>query len=359
MCTYNGAAYLPEQLESLAAQTRRPNELVVCDDASDDSRTREILKAFARKAPFRVRLYVNSQNLGSTKNFEKAIRCCRGDTILLSDQDDVWNQNKLARIENAFLAAPEVGLVFSDAEVVDENLNTIARGLWESDVFASESHELVKQAEIFQLLLRGNVVAGATLAFRSRLKRLVLPIPDETVLQHDAWIALIISAVAPVIFVNEGLIKYRQHAGQQIGVSIKGSKYETRDSPLIRRTRRTRYPFGETDAFKTVYARLVTKCSRLVSEEDLKEIKDWIVRLENEKAILANSEAPEESRKDWMEMSDSLESRIIRVEPYIRADLSRLRYRLRPRDLQEAIRAIRRDRRQGINGSDILAEIKE
>lgn len=67
MCTYNGAASLSEQLESLAAQTRLPDELVVCDDRSNDGRTLEIVKAFARKSPFRVRLYVNRKTLGSKK----------------------------------------------------------------------------------------------------------------------------------------------------------------------------------------------------------------------------------------------------------------------------------------------------
>lgn len=359
MCTYNGAAYLQEQLDSLDAQTRRPNELVIFDDASDDGRTREILKAFARRAKFRVRLYINQATLGSKKNFEKTIRHCRGDIILLCDQDDVWKANKLARIEEAFLSLPDVGLVFTDAEIVGENLQKIAGSLWESASFPSESQELIKQSNFFQALLRGNVVTGATLAFRSTLRRLVLPIPEETILQHDAWIALIISAVAPLFFLNEPLIKYRQHAGQQIGVSIKGSEYEKRDSPMIRRVRETPYPFGETEAFKTVYARLITKCFGLVSEENLRHIKDWVIRLENEKAILANSDAPEESRKDWIEMSEYLESRIIRVEPYIRADLSRLKYRLRLKDIIAVRKEILADRQQGINGRIILPKINE
>ena len=352
MCTYNGAAYLPEQLDSLAAQTRPPNELVVCDDASDDDRTREIVKAFARRAKFRVRLYINHETLGSIKNFDRAIRHCHGNIILLCDQDDVWKANKLARIEEAFLSVPDVGLVFTDAEIVSENLERIAGSLWESASFPGESQELIKQSNFFQALLRGNVVTGATLAFRSTLRRLVLPIPDGTILQHDAWIALIVSAVAPVFFLTEPLIKYRQHAGQQIGVSIKDTKYEKRDSPMIRRVQQTPYPFGETDAFKTVYARLITKCSGLVSEENLRHIKEWVIRLENEKAILTNSEAPEESRKDWVEMSEYLESRTIRVEPYIRADLSRLKYRLRLKDIISVKKEILADRRRGISVSD-------
>ena len=72
MCTYNGARYLQEQLESIAAQTRLPDELVVCDDCSSDG-TRAILEEFKARVTFPVRLYFNEQNLRVWKNFEKAI----------------------------------------------------------------------------------------------------------------------------------------------------------------------------------------------------------------------------------------------------------------------------------------------
>src|SRR6267154_3101567 len=127
MCTYNGAAYLSEQFESLATQTRVPDELVVCDDSSTDNHTREMVAAFARRAPFAVRLFVNKQNLGSKRSFELAIRRCRGEIIFLCDQDDVWREDKLAVIERTFSSSPQTGLVFSDAELVDENLVKLDR----------------------------------------------------------------------------------------------------------------------------------------------------------------------------------------------------------------------------------------
>ena len=78
MCTYNGARFLPEQLESITMQTRLPDELVICDDQSTDE-SAEIIKAFLPHAPFAVRLEVNESNRGSTKNFEKAIGLCQGE----------------------------------------------------------------------------------------------------------------------------------------------------------------------------------------------------------------------------------------------------------------------------------------
>src|SRR5713226_4630929 len=347
MCTYDGAAYLQEQLESIAAQTRLPDELVVCDDRSNDGRTREIVKAFANKAQFPVRLFVNRRNLGSRRSFEKAIRLCRGDIIFLCDQDDVWNEKKLARIVETFLSAPEVGLVFTDAEVVDEDLRTMVNSLWECDGFTIERQELIKQGKAFHALLPDNAVTGATMAFRSGLRRLVLPIPDDTILQHDGWIALIIAAVSSVLFLDEPLIKYRQHPKQQIGVSIGGSKYEHRDSPLINSILKLPHTPGKIQALKTVYARLMTKCSGRVSAEDLKDIQASIIRLENEKAVLENDEAPVGMKKNWMEMKKHLDSRIIRFEPYIWEDLSRMGYRLRPRELEGAVTAILAERLEG------------
>jgi len=284
MCTYNGAAYLSEQLESVAAQTRRPDELVVCDDHSTDGLTREIVKEFASRVQFPVRLFVNQKNLGGKKNYQLAIERCQGDIIFFCGQDDVWKPNKLSRIEAVFSAAPEVGLVFTDAEVVSEDLHTLVDSLVDNSAFGTESQALVNEGKALQVLLEGNVVTGATMAFRSRFRSLVVPIPDDTILQEDAWIALIIAAVAAIVFLKEPLIKYRQHAGQQIGVSIKGSKYEHRESPLIKAVREIGYPAGQIHAFRTAYARLAAECSGPATADALAAMNTWITRLEKEKS---------------------------------------------------------------------------
>ncbi len=96
ICTYNGEKYLSEQLASIAAQTRLPDEMVVCDDCSSDA-TPDLVEEFARSAPFPVRFFRNPINLRSTKNFEHAIALCDGDFIALCDQDDIWLPEKLAR----------------------------------------------------------------------------------------------------------------------------------------------------------------------------------------------------------------------------------------------------------------------
>jgi glycosyltransferase involved in cell wall biosynthesis len=218
MCTYNGARFVRAQLESIAAQTRIPNELVVSDDCSEDA-TREIIADFATSAPFPVHLRVNERNLGSTKNFERAIELCDGDAIALSDQDDVWFPEKLRRIEDCFVQRPEVGLVFTDAEVVDEQLQSLGYRLWESVGFDNTQRQFVRAGRVLDVLLPGWTVTGATMAFRARFRGLVLEIPSNLRLIHDGWIALMIASVADICFIEEPLIKYRQHSRQQIGAN--------------------------------------------------------------------------------------------------------------------------------------------
>lgn len=225
MCTYDGERFLREQLASIAAQERPPAELVVCDDRSSDS-TCEIVREFAAAAPFRVRLHVNERNLGSTKNFERAIGLCGGEVIALSDQDDVWLPSKLRRIAERFEAEPGAGLVFTDAEVVDEHLRPLGYRLWESVGFDAAHQRLVRGGRALDVLLPGWTVTGATLAFRSAYKNLVLEIPDDLALIHDGWIALMIASVAGVSFVEEPLVKYRQHSRQQIGARERRARDE-------------------------------------------------------------------------------------------------------------------------------------
>lgn len=214
LCTYNGARFLPEQLESIATQTRLPDELVVCDDRSTD-RTVEILQNFAQRAPFPIRIEINEHNLGSTKNFEKAIGNCSGSVIVLADQDDVWLPQKLGVLESIFLEQPSTGLAFSDAEVVDQNKTPLGYRLWNWEGFEPSRRKALLQGQGTQVLLHHNIVTGATMAFRSEFRQHVLPIPENWV--QDGWIALMISVFADLAPVGEPLILYRKHSGQQIG----------------------------------------------------------------------------------------------------------------------------------------------
>jgi len=216
MCTYNGARHLREQLDSIAAQTRPPDELVICDDGSTDA-TRAIIRDFAASAAFPLYFLINEQNLGSTKNFERAIGFCVGDYIALSDQDDVWLPGKLAQLEAEFDRAPNIGLIFTDAEVVDEDTRPAGYTLWEKLPLGPDERRRLRAGKGIDELLEGSTVTGATMAFRARFKELVLPIPNDLAIIHDAWITILVAAVSEVLPFAVPLIRYRQHGGQQVG----------------------------------------------------------------------------------------------------------------------------------------------
>jgi glycosyltransferase involved in cell wall biosynthesis len=229
MCTYNGSRYLSEQLQSIAAQTHSPFELVVCDDGSSDQ-TRRIVSDFAATVSFPVDLHVNEQRLGSTKNFERVIGLCAGEVIALADQDDIWLPEKLSLIDDCFQRLPGTGLVFTDAEVIDEKGNPAGYSLWEKLSISKAELERLQKGEGVNDLLQGATITGTTMAFRACFRELVLPIPTDLSLIHDAWIAILVAAVSDVLPLSSPLVRYRQHEDQQVGAkqrqTDKGSVWE-------------------------------------------------------------------------------------------------------------------------------------
>lgn len=214
MCTFNGARFLDAQLESLAAQIRLPDELIVCDDGSSDQ-TCEIIRDFAARAGFPVHLVVNERTLGTTKNFEKAIQLCQGPIIALADQDDIWYSHKLDRIKKYFLASASLVAVFSDADIIDENSNILGHRLWRTNGFTRKEQAEFSNSGGFSVLLKHPVVTGATMAFRKQLLDVLMPIPATEI--HDLWISFLLAALGRIELISEPLMQYRQHQLQQIG----------------------------------------------------------------------------------------------------------------------------------------------
>ena len=99
MGIYNGEKYIEEQLDSILRQTRRAEEVILCDDCSTD-RTVEIVRLFIERNGLQEswRLYCNEKNKGYPGNFYYAMGLCAGDVVFLADQDDVWAETKLERM---------------------------------------------------------------------------------------------------------------------------------------------------------------------------------------------------------------------------------------------------------------------
>ncbi|MCW6511076.1 glycosyltransferase [Lichenifustis flavocetrariae] len=124
LATYNGERFLREQLESLARQSRLPDELVVADDGSTD-RTLDIVREFATSAPFKTVLLGIEGRLGYRANFMRCAQHCSGDLIAFCDQDDVWDEDKLDVVSRCFVRE-DVNFVFHDYRLIDGNGETIA-----------------------------------------------------------------------------------------------------------------------------------------------------------------------------------------------------------------------------------------
>lgn len=250
MCTFNGARFLPEQLQSIAGQTRLPDELVISDDGSTDGGI-ELIESFCRSASFHCRFEVNKSTLGSTRNFEKAIASCNGEVISLADQDDVWNHGKLDSIATVLENDHGVGAVFGDAELIDDESRKLGRTLWDSYRFVSREQMRFKTGEQLEILLKHPFVTGATMAFRSEFRNLILPIPSNHI--HDSWIAVLIASVSRIACVETPLMQYRKHSAQKIGPrnddSLRGMIESSKHAPR-------EYYLGEADRFSEISDRL-------------------------------------------------------------------------------------------------------
>lgn len=216
LIVYNGAYYIRQQLNSILAQTLNVHEIIIYDDASSDN-TIEIINEYKNKYPNLFFLNYNTKNQGPTKNIEKAIQACTGDIILLCDQDDYWQSNKIEKIIKWFEANPTLNGVFTNGAL----MNSIGEldnsySLWDIMSFPFKA---IKNTEDLKLYINTveNSVTGATLAFRNNLDFLKQPFPNIKHLVHDRWIAMNLAESNSLGILDEKLIHYRIHSSQAIG----------------------------------------------------------------------------------------------------------------------------------------------
>ena len=223
LCTYNGSTYLEEQVWSILGQSLRPDEIVVSDDRSTD----ETLAIFERVvAAWRaedaahvidVVIIRNSTALGVTANFEQALAACSGNLIALCDQDDVWWPERLKRMVAEFTKSPELQMVHADARLVDAGGEPLGFTLLQTLGVSDTDRAAVHAGRAIDAYLRRNIVTGATMMVRRELVERSRPFPAAWV--HDEWMAMVAAATGLVDLLEEPLTDYRQHGGNQIGVT--------------------------------------------------------------------------------------------------------------------------------------------
>jgi len=219
LCSYNGEDFLEEQIESILLQSEENLSLIIRDDKSSDS-SNDILEIF-RQRDSRVSLSNTlDENLGAKENFSYLLKESSHapfDYFALSDQDDVWIESKLAlqlsamqQIEARRPLGRPIILVHSDLEVVNASLDRVAPSLMK---YQGIHHEPINPLCV---LLAQNFVTGCTILMNRELLDFALPVPEEA-LMHDWWLALCAAVFGHIEYIDEPLVKYRQHGKNEVG----------------------------------------------------------------------------------------------------------------------------------------------
>lgn len=249
VCTFNGERYITEQLASIAGQAVKPGRIIISDDGSTDG-TLERVKKFSEKTAVNIEVRVRTEGVkGAEHNFLDALKLTSAPYIFLSDQDDVWLDNKVEiyiKKINDVREPLKPLLVFSDAEVVNENMEKR-----HASFLASEKLFPEKQMS-FQRLIFQNCVQGATVMINKALKEKV--ILSNRIIMHDWWLGLIAAAFGQLFFIPEQLIKYRQHYCNAIGHSHYSAKHILRNFTNLRNVAfQNRRIIKQAEAFLSLY----------------------------------------------------------------------------------------------------------
>lgn len=215
MATYNGEKYIAEQIYSILNQTEQIDEIIICDDGSKD-RTIDIIRSIKDS---RIQIYQNEINLGYIQNFTKAISKTKGEYIFLSDQDDIWERDKVEKIISV-MKSEDCSAICTNFELINGDGKRIEnRSQYQIDPFINKVKKRLNKITMFRLLF-GNVAQGATYCFTSRVRDAFLKLKNQTVI-HDYQIMLIATNLGKVLFLNEQLIEYRLHGENSVGFRLK------------------------------------------------------------------------------------------------------------------------------------------
>ncbi|RYY38226.1 MAG: glycosyltransferase [Chitinophagaceae bacterium] len=204
MCTYNGARFVGEQLESILQQTYSPLEVIVADDASKDD-TYAILQQYAAKDA-RIRLYRNEQNTGYNINFSNACEKARGAFIAIADQDDIWEHNKIAQLMEVITKDEDIVLVHGISARFEERDAPHLKSLKMIHYFRGND---------LRLFYLSNYISGHNMLFRRRLLEHSLPFPRHV--YYDWWLAAQACLIGRIEAVEEIQVWHRMHGMNATG----------------------------------------------------------------------------------------------------------------------------------------------
>jgi glycosyltransferase involved in cell wall biosynthesis len=252
LCTYNGSKYLKEQLDTLSGQTYKNLEIVIIDDGSSDG-TIELLRQYARNSSLNTKIYINEENLGYIRNFEKAISLCNGEYIALCDQDDIWDERK---IETLVRHVGDNILIYHDSALISETGAPLDRKI--SDIRNCYSGT---DSRIF---LFENCVSGHAMLFKKELLTFIDGF-NKTII-HDWWLAYLAANNGSIFFLDQVLVQYRQHSNANTNIlrqkrdkKLKPGSLEKMEKQLNIVKLFAEYPFNTDKAFKNKLVQLMER----------------------------------------------------------------------------------------------------
>ena len=219
LCCFNGRAHIGDQIDSVLAQTRLPDEIILADDGSGDG-TLEV--AIARishaSAPRRPRLTVldHERRRGVTANFSRAIGAASSDIVFLADQDDVWRADKIETQLADLERKPGSMLSVSNARLIGADGSDRHTDLFRSIRISARDIESITGERPSAWLVRRSVFLGMTFALRRQVVDCALPIPP--LWPHDYWLSLVAAALGSITVSTEHLVDYRQHESNAVGL---------------------------------------------------------------------------------------------------------------------------------------------
>lgn len=193
IATYNGDKYIYQQLASILKQLKENDEIIISDDSSTD-KTLQIINDFNDR---RIKVYPDNKFYSSIFNFENALKKATGEMIFLSDQDDIWEDNKVERICKLL---KKYDLVVSDCITIDE----------EGRVTNDSFFKIRNSGKGILKNLYKNTYLGCCMAFNQKILKKALPFP-KYIPMHDIWVGIVSELYGESYFCNEKLIKYRRH----------------------------------------------------------------------------------------------------------------------------------------------------
>lgn len=219
LCTYNGAQYLSQQLDSLMSQSYKDFRVYIYDDGSRDDTLKVIQKYVQDNPDFFTWVSDTVEHRGAARSFMWLLEKIQADYYMFCDQDDFWlpekiehTYNKMKEMESMYPNTPL--LVHTDLHICDSNLDIINPSFWKY------RHLLVDVSKDFRYLCFGNIVTGCTMMINKRSKEVSLPYVDDYYL-HDYWIALMTAKNGRVDNLKEQTILYRQHGNNAAGIGKK------------------------------------------------------------------------------------------------------------------------------------------